>query len=273
MNTWMKKCLLILIYVFMAVFAHGASRDFLFRHYTVDDGLQSNTVRAIIQDKYGFMWFGTDGGLNCYDGSKISQRVFNRTHISLYVSSLMDGGDKIWIGSSKGIYLYDYVTASFKHFNVKTRNHIAVMSDVADITKDKTGNIWITTLGQGVFRYAPRRRQLDNFSFGQVGGIIRQVFVDSENQVWAVSNKGSQSVWRLHKAKDTFVPVRLTGCDMDDYKSLTMAEDSEGNLWLGTWEHGLMKIDKSGHTTNCLSVAMHIHSIMEYAPGVLLVDS
>lgn len=273
MNTWMKKCLLILIYVFMAVFAHGASRDFLFRHYTVDDGLQSNTVRAIIQDKYGFMWFGTDGGLNCYDGSKISQRVFNRTHISLYVSSLMDGGDKIWIGSSKGIYLYDYVTASFKHFNVKTRNHIAVMSDVADITKDKTGNIWITTLGQGVFRYAPRRRQLDNFSFGQVGGIIRQVFVDSENQVWAVSNKGSQSVWRLHKAKDTFVPVRLTGCDMDDYKSLTMAEDSEGNLWLGTWEHGLMKIDKSGHTTNCLSVAMHIHSIMEYAPGVLLVGS
>ena len=45
--------------------------DLCFRHFSVEDGLSSNSVRALMQDKYGFLWIGTDEGLNRYDGTTV----------------------------------------------------------------------------------------------------------------------------------------------------------------------------------------------------------
>ena len=54
----------------MILFA--ASNDLCFRHFSVEDGLSSNSVRALMQDKYGFLWIGTDEGLNRYDGTTVN---------------------------------------------------------------------------------------------------------------------------------------------------------------------------------------------------------
>ena len=48
-----------------------AMGDYRYRNITMNDGLTSNAVRNIVQDKYGFIWFGTDNGLCRYDGTKV----------------------------------------------------------------------------------------------------------------------------------------------------------------------------------------------------------
>jgi signal transduction histidine kinase/ligand-binding sensor domain-containing protein/CheY-like chemotaxis protein len=265
----MKKYLLILLFALVSLY--GSAGDFLFRHYFVDDGLPSNTVRAILQDKFGFIWFGTDEGLCRYDGTAIRKFCFNCESADPYVSCLYDAGDKIWVGSFRGILLYDYTTEHFTPLRAKTSHGVKISSNVTRITRDKDGNIWVSTMEQGAFRYSPRLHKLDNYPLRQISGKVACVFVDGDNQIWATSNWGTPAVWKLDKARNQFMPAHLTGYPADNYMSLTMNEDAAGNVWLGTWEHGLMKIDRSGRAETCLAGAMHIHSISEYLPGQLLI--
>ena len=58
---------LLLLNLLMPMILFAASNDLCFRHFSVEDGLSSNSVRALMQDKYGFLWIGTDEGLNRYD--------------------------------------------------------------------------------------------------------------------------------------------------------------------------------------------------------------
>ena len=68
----MKKYLLSLLISFLSALTLSAAinYEFRFRHLTVENGLSSNGIRAIVQDKHGYIWFGTDEGLNRYDGKK-----------------------------------------------------------------------------------------------------------------------------------------------------------------------------------------------------------
>src|SRR6056297_2322022 len=78
-----------------------------FRHFTIDDGLSQNAVYSMLQDKQGFMWFGTKDGLNRYDGRNFvvyQHDPFDSTTISdAYVSRLLeDSRGVIWTGSLSG---------------------------------------------------------------------------------------------------------------------------------------------------------------------------
>src|SRR5574344_185263 len=267
----MKRYFFTMICFLIVLLSRGVPTGFLFRHYSVDNGLQSSTVRAILQDKYGFVWLGTDEGLNRYDGTTIKKYIFNHQSADQYVSCLFDAGNRIWIGSAQGITLYDYTTESYAPLHVKTRRGTRINTNITHITKDNDGNIWISTMEQGVFKYSIRMHTLDQYPMKKISGKVSHVMIDSDNQIWAISNWGTPAVWKLDKARNIFVPVNLKGSQADHYMSLCLFEDGANNLWLGTWEHGLMRIDKSGHTETCLAGAMHIHSITEYAPNQLLV--
>ena len=67
----MKRLIIFLLLVsyFVSSSVFAGNKDFNFRRFTAADGLSSNTVRAILQDKRGYVWFGTDEGLNRYDGT------------------------------------------------------------------------------------------------------------------------------------------------------------------------------------------------------------
>lgn len=109
---------------------------------------------------------------------------------------------------------------------------------------------------------------------------MASVLVDSENQIWAITNWGNSGLFKLNKAENKFETFPLSyESGKHDSNALVMLEDSEHTLWLGTWECGLQKIDKySGKATTYLHPtdgkgATHIHSIMEYAPHQLLIGS
>ena len=116
----MKKIVLAIIVGIIPLVLPAASTDFWFRHFSVEDGLSSNSVRAIMQDKYGFMWLGTDDGLNRYDGTTIKVYNLNPQGSNDYISSLYDTTDNIWIGTEDGVYIFDYETENFEPFKVLT---------------------------------------------------------------------------------------------------------------------------------------------------------
>lgn len=115
---------------------------YYFKHYQVADGLSTNTVTAVIQDKKGFIWLGTRNGLNRFDGYHF--RVFrhkredpnslgNNSILSLYE----DTSQRLWVGTYKGIYLYDAVGETFTLFPA------IPTGEVRHIKGDGAGNIWM----------------------------------------------------------------------------------------------------------------------------------
>lgn len=276
----MKKTILAIIAVIIPSVLPAAPADFWFRHFSVEDGLSSNSVRAIMQDRYGFMWLGTDDGLNRYDGTTIKVYNLNPKGTDDYISSLYDTTDNIWVGTENGVYVFDYETESFEPFKALTVQGDSIKSNVNHIAEDRDGNLWFSTVGQGIFKYNVSKHHLKRYEFKDANGLMASVLVDSENQIWAVTNWGSPAVSKLNKAENKFVPFPITyEAKQYDSNSLVMLEDSEHALWLGTWECGLQKIDRyTGRATTYLHPSKgkgttHIHSLVEYAPHQLLIGS
>lgn len=276
----MKRLALLLSYLWMPLLLLAASNDLRFRHFSVEDGLSSNSVRALMQDKYGFLWLGTDEGLNRYDGINVKLYRLKKQGANEAISSLYDTTEKIWIGTDEGVYTYDYKTETIEPFHLATSNDIRMKANTNHITQDKDGNLWFATIGQGVFRYNPVGNRLEQYEFKSANGLIASILVDSENQIWAITNWGDPGISKLNKVENKFEPFELTyELHKHNSNALVMLEDSEHTLWLGTWECGLQKFDKyTGKATTYLHPAdgrgaTHIHSMMEYAPHQLLIGS
>jgi ligand-binding sensor domain-containing protein/signal transduction histidine kinase len=127
------------------------SQPYYFRHYQVENGLSNNAVICCLQDKKGFMWFGTKDGLNRFDGYSFkifsnnpddSNSIGNNFIHSLYE----DRNGILWIGTEKGVYKYNATTESFSL--VKGTENV----QVRDILMDRKGDLWFI-LGFTLARY------------------------------------------------------------------------------------------------------------------------
>ena len=113
-------------------------------YLTTNDGLSQNEVTAILKDQKGFLWIGTRGGLNRFDGSKF--KIFQpesgnkNSMISSSVESLFeDGKGKIWIGTkSNGLSKYDPVLNKFTHYSrLYTEENNTIGERIISITEGK----------------------------------------------------------------------------------------------------------------------------------------
>jgi ligand-binding sensor domain-containing protein len=148
-----------------------------------------------MQDNTGFMWFGTKDGLNRYDGNSI--KIFKHEDNNSFslgnntVWSLLEVSDgKIWVGTDRGIYVYNPTNNSFTKFNKKTKSNIEINGEVLDMKMDKSGCIWITssnlfkyTISTGVLE-AIFNNNVDNDPKTQPLSRAWSLNVDNDNQVW-----------------------------------------------------------------------------------------
>ncbi len=124
-----------------------------FDRITTDDGLSQGMVNSILQDKYGFMWFASNDGLNRYDGNNFTvyknDPENNNSIAENFIRYLFeDSRGRIWIATaSNGLDLFNRTTETFTHFkhNPKDLNSISDNS-VTSIREDSLGGIWIGTL-------------------------------------------------------------------------------------------------------------------------------
>lgn len=185
-----KIPLVILLCEFLfTILVNGKNQNFNFRSLEVEDGLSQNMVYTILQDRQGFMWFGTQDGLNRYDG--IEFRIFKKNKKdtksigSNAIFSLFENNDgKIWIGTANGVYVYDPVLECFTHLGERTPGCDKINGIVRDLKKDKQGNMWMAVSKKGLFRYTASGK----LTYYPLKGVdVRRIEFDMEGNVWVAT--------------------------------------------------------------------------------------
>ncbi len=273
--------LLVLCCIVQLTAAQNGFHSFRFRHHTVENGLSANSVRTITQDRKGFIWFGTDSGLNCFDGIQIKDFNPGRTDGpgSRAISSLYEDTDGIiWVATDEDIYLYDPSKDIFTCFDILTTKHEKLTGIISNIMQDKDLNLWFSSYGRGIFKYDKKNKELTRYTPTDGCNNIYYVYADSENAIWAAGN--SSALYKLNKTNQVFERFAVYPEKGKQFSNtLAIFEDVSNNLWLGTWNTGVQKLDRyTGELTAYLSPAtgkgvMHIHSICEYSNQLLLVGS
>ena len=240
------------------------------RNITMNDGLPTNAVRCIVQDKQGFIWFGTDNGLCRYDGYGVQTFTIPQNKFDQFVSALYATDDGLLVGTDIGAYLFSFRTEQFTLLSEK------ITAQVSSFSEDGDNNFWIATVGKGVYRFNYRTNACKNYPFAKWQGKVSLTFVDANNQVWALSNAVSSAPYRLNKSVDKFevFPMKsnlpLTG--------MSMLQVNDGNLLVGTWDNGLVKLNGDGSVEQLINpmvsnVAHHIHTLFKKSATEVLIGS
>lgn len=120
-----------------------------FEAFTINDGLSQGFISSIVQDKQGFMWFGTSDGLNKYDGYTFTVFRHDASNPSSVgsddVTCLMsDSKDRLWVGfRGRGIDIFDAKQNSFQH--IRPGKGGLRSGFIMSITEDKAGGVWVKT--------------------------------------------------------------------------------------------------------------------------------
>ncbi|MDE6684243.1 MAG: hypothetical protein K2J94_03580, partial [Duncaniella sp.] len=125
----------------------SAAENYYFENIGIADGLSHSTVNAIIQDRKGFMWFGTKCGLCRYDG--LSIREFHRQRGMPYtlgnnlIKCLYEDADRnIWVGTDEGLYVYSLERETFTSITDIVECATPIVHTVTAIDADRKGMIW-----------------------------------------------------------------------------------------------------------------------------------
>ena len=256
----MIRRILLLALCLLGLLPISARDDYGRRNITMNDGLAANAVRNIVQDKNGYIWFGTDNGLCRYDGRRVLTFRIPELGINQYISSLMACDEGVYAGTEKGVFFVSHHPSSIRHLPMD------IHTTVTHLSLDKEGCLWVSTMGQGVWQYILTTGQAKHYDLKAAGNAVAQVLIDNSNQVWTVTNWGEPVVQKLNRLHDQFEPVSLNYKDVPG--SLRMLQTKDGRLWLGTWEHGLLLMHNDGTLEPVLDpqqskVGWHIHTLYE----------
>ncbi len=227
----------------------------LFTQFTLKDGLNSNSVFSLLEDRVGNIWFGTTNGICRTDGDKIisisipfSVKPFlnNNNYYTKWStentvwSMLQDKTGRIWFGTGDGVYCYDgkMFTRFLANEHIVNRDSLQLKL-VSDMLEDKNGNIWFASGMphgyEGFCRY--NGKAIESFKPKSEGWIRKVIQSKSGNLLLATRHFG---VWSYDASlKEGFG----TGKSFNDYiqpKELingslsAILEDMAGNLWVAS---------------------------------------
>jgi signal transduction histidine kinase/ligand-binding sensor domain-containing protein len=253
------------IFILYVVCSHGSvnarTYQFYAEHLSTRDGLSSSAVNAIIQDQKGFLWFGTEHGLNRYDGFRFKVYKHNpsdSTSLSHnFIWSLTEDDDGIiWIATDGGgINRFDPVTETFIHYYHDPDDSTSPGSNsIQYIFVDSYNDVWIGTWGDGLNKYNRNTDTFTRFSHNPdnpkslSNDKIFWICEDSRGNLWIGTDGGGASV--LDRSASTFTHFKHSAGDPEgigDNTILSIYEDSRGYIWFGTYGEVISKYD---HRTN-----------------------
>ncbi len=260
--------LYILLYLLAATCGLATSQPTAFSHFTTTDGLSDNNVLCALLDRYGFMWIGTNNGLNCYDG--VQNTVFrnmveeNASFENNTITALYEHEDDIWFGGSFGLYVYHRQTHSFSRFDGRTKYGVSISSTVHDICASANGLVWIGTQGQGLFIYDPRTGQLLQDS--RHTAFISDIFTDSDGLVYVATLQGQLQVY---SANGEYLRQYEVPDYMPDKHNLCIANIGK-QLYIGC-ERGLYTLAPTdSQMTRVSSAGSGIHALATQGGSLLI---
>lgn len=212
-----------------------------FMNISTKDGLSSNTVNAMLKDRYGFMWFATADGLNKFDGKQFTiyrHSFTDPNSISANEISCIyeDQKGNLWIGTTAGLVLYNRKMDSFISYP-----GISNSNPISSISSDAAGKIWVASYdGLWIVDAGTKKNEFPSLKTKQDKSLLTKavlrVFRDKRNRMWVCTDDG---LHRYDSAQKNFVrfqhsPTNPNSIINNSIKAIF--EDNKGNLWLGTNE-------------------------------------
>jgi signal transduction histidine kinase/ligand-binding sensor domain-containing protein len=215
-------------------------------------GLSQQLVTKIVQDDRGFLWFGTQFGLNRYDGYNF--RIFKNdpadpgSLCDVVISSLfIDRSGRLWIGCDYVLDRYDPQTETFVHYRLAQSTGIG--GSVRHISQDRTGMLWLST-GNGLYGLDPITGKIAHFGHDDAdpsslsSDDIRSSGEDRAGTFWVATRSGLDVLDRDRGHVTQRVPLSET-------RDFSFYEDRHGVFWiLYASGNGLAILDrKTQHLT------------------------
>ncbi|MEM8997590.1 MAG: two-component regulator propeller domain-containing protein, partial [Acidobacteriota bacterium] len=199
----------------------GQPRTLRFQHLRTEHGLSQSTVAAIHQDRRGFMWFGTQDGLNRWDGLEFNLYRHDPEEPSSlpnsYVRALESDADgNLWVGTSFGLGRFDAVTETFQVFHHDPERPDSLSGeDVRGLYADGDGNLWIATQDGGVDRLDIATSTIRRLSPPTLPGSIAgadAITGDEQGRIWFGLRRGLAT---LRPGSDTLVRFQPDVIDVE----------------------------------------------------------
>ncbi len=223
---------------------------------SVKDGISKVGIYTIVQDHLGFVWFGTNGiGLYRYDGIRYKAykyEITDSTSLSsnIVYSSCLDSKNRLWIGTTDGLNLFNYENDKFKKIpNAAFKEEDGVKIIIRSLKEDGKGNLFIGTMDLGLFKlnledltivkvYSPEVAELSTIN-------VKKIEIDLSGKVYAATNLGLREYDpktnslkpSLFKINEKRVPIS------NNIESLVI--DAKNNIWAGTVSNGIFKVSKA----------------------------
>ncbi len=234
------RCLRFLLAVLTCLFgaSTGLAQDspVLFDRLDHEQGLSNDAVRCLLQDRTGYLWVGTENGLNRYDGTRFTvfrNQADNPESISgNAISTLFEDRDgALWIGTYKaGVSRYDSARNRFERIPLlNDRESAGLPATVYCVAQDSAGTLWFGGHNELV-SLVPSEHRFRRFPKRDAG--IKHLIFDRAGRLWGGDDQG---LWLFDPATGTFETLRGDNLYMQDipgYRAMTLHPD--GRLFLGT---------------------------------------
>lgn len=247
------KYLLTFIVFVNIIGATAQDQSFYFEKINAENGLSNNKVNCFLQDQRGFMWIGTDDGLNRYDGQYFT--IFKKQPASRQglsgniITDVLEGRDGIlWIATADGgITKYDYrlpPVRQFKQFRRQAGDSTSIPNNVVNcMIMDRKGFLWLGTAGSDVVRFDPSKEIFEK-PIPNGTKTILALCMDNDGMIWVGRTGGS--LMKINPDDFSFVADERYN---DLYAKLPHATitalymDKVKNIWYGSWDKDLFQFN------------------------------
>ncbi|WP_196139006.1 two-component regulator propeller domain-containing protein [Aliikangiella sp. G2MR2-5] len=217
-----------------------------FQHISTEHGLSQKSVETIWQDSTGFLWIGTQEGLNRYDGTQIKTYRHDANDKSSLSHDLIrdikeDASKNLWIATSGGLNRFIRANEKFEMFSLNTPEGKTI-TRINKIYVELNGRIWIGTEGGGLFYSEGVDRKVTFKQYEQIPELknasVKAVYRDSRERLWVGTDRNG-----VYLIDRDLIRQFVSDDKVDDAIShnqiRSITEDSKGKIWIGTRGGGL----------------------------------
>ncbi|MCQ2252642.1 MAG: response regulator [Bacteroidales bacterium] len=236
-----------------------------FASYDASNGLSNSHINAIEQDYKGFIWVGTNDGLNRFNGLS-----FQTFHYSLSDSNsissntifciLNDKDNRIWFGTFAGLCRYDNVHENFVRValpSLQGKGNVPVRG----MAQSPNGDIWIATSGNGLVRINAESAPIAHYTHqpGKQNSIcsnyLQTVAVDNSNRVWIGSENNGITIY--DPQKETYTNITKESGKIGGNVISYIYKDKSGKIWIGAYEGNVSVYSPETDSFQIIKLSQH----------------
>jgi len=263
------------------------NQDFIFKKFTVKDGLSHQNVYSIMQDKLGYLWFGTQDGLNKYDGYKFTiyrNEPGNPNSISTgnFGKIFQDSEGLYWFGTfGEGIDLFDPHTNTITNFsNIPEDSTSLSNNQITFIFEDSNHEIWIGTASGGLNKFNKKTRNFKRYEhnpndIGSLSHVRAKCICETKDgSIWVGTGNGLD---KLNKLDGSFTHYRFNPNNKNSISGNSIQHllvDKDDNIWIAIRDGGLNKMNyKTNEFTHYINNPNDPKSLSDNKAEFLFIDS